>query len=430
MNCEQDGSSARALILLCGGLGPVTRGTPAPLSAAEWQRIGIRLREAGLSHPGELLAVGPDFWGATGLTEEEVTRLQGLLAGECRLEAELERLRELGIRTVTSLDLAYPARLRERLRGLAPRVLFGAGEWQLLERPALAMAGSREVDEQGAAFTAAVARRCAREGLAVVTGGARGVDQIALLAALEAGGSVIGVLAGDLERRLREAEVRRWLEEGSLLLLSPFHPGIGFTVINAMMRNKAVYALADYGLVVSSAAGQGGTWAGAREVLRHGWVPLFVRDGASVPEGNRELLRPAARPFPPLESLSDETLRAWLERQVTPSASAQQPPEQTAGVLEEGHDLFPLAWPHLAEFLRVTRSLQEIAEWFHLHPQQVRFWLERAGAEGKVATVRKKPPLFRVVVEPPLQSTLLEPAAAYHTHSHPDSPCSADSWSW
>src|SRR5438093_7329840 len=386
MSGELVGRDARVLALLSVRLPGPKGEAAAPLGVAEWCRIGGRLRKAGLSRPGELLAVGPRFWPAVRLADEDVVRLRGLLDRGDALDRELERLAGVGIRLVTSVEPGYPARLRERLRGLAPPVLFGAGEWALLERPGLAIVGSRSIDEAAAAFTRAIATRCARDGLLVVTGGARGVDQIAMQAALEAGGAVLGVPAGDLERSVGETDTRQWLEEGRLLLLSPLHPRAGFSVAHAMARNKIVYALAEYGLVVSSAAGQGGTWAGAREVLRHGWVPLFVRDDPSSPEGNRELLRPAARPFPPLEALGTEALGTWLARQVAPPAEA--PPPAVSAMVEGPQDLFPLVWPYLAGFLSISRSPAEVATAFHLTPEQASAWLRRAKAEGKVGKLK------------------------------------------
>ena len=47
----------------------------------------------------------------------------------------------------------------------------------------------------------------------VVTGGAKGVDQVAMLEALECGGAVVGVLAGNLERAVG-ASVQGFLDDG------------------------------------------------------------------------------------------------------------------------------------------------------------------------------------------------------------------------
>jgi len=82
------------------------------------------------------------------------------------------------------------------------------------------------------------------------------------------------------------------------VLVSPYHPAAGFSAGAAMARNKLIYALADVAVVVSSASGTGGTWEGATEAIKAGWVPVLVRDDDSVPDGNRELIRRGAHALP------------------------------------------------------------------------------------------------------------------------------------
>jgi predicted Rossmann fold nucleotide-binding protein DprA/Smf involved in DNA uptake len=101
----------------------------------------------------------------------------------------------------------------------------------------------------------------------VISGGARGVDQTAMNAALGAGGKVIGVLAENLLKKSLERTARNAIADKRLLLLSPYHPTARFTVATAMARNKLIYAMADYGVVVQSDYKKGGTWAGAAEEL-------------------------------------------------------------------------------------------------------------------------------------------------------------------
>lgn len=81
----------------------------------------------------------------------------------------------------------------------------------------------------------------------------------------------------------------------------------------AMARNKLIYALADFALVVASDAGKGGTWAGAEEALKAGWVPVFVVDRPDAPEGNRLLIKRGAIPFPALFGDSQSSLGRWLD---------------------------------------------------------------------------------------------------------------------
>ena len=133
----------------------------------------------------------------------------------------------------------------------------------------------------------------------VVSGGARGVDQIAMLSALEAGAVAVGIVADSLLRRSTERSAREWIADGRLLLLSPFRPDAPFDVGTAMGRNKLIYAMSDCVLVVSADHGKGGTWAGAKEELaRPGRVPVFVRVSGSVPPGNSKLLELGAIPWP------------------------------------------------------------------------------------------------------------------------------------
>lgn len=66
----------------------------------------------------------------------------------------------------------------------------------------------------------------------------------------------------------------------------------GFTVANAMGRNKVIYARAR--LVVAANLGKGGTWAGAAEALRQASTAVLVWMGDGAGEGNPRLLERGA----------------------------------------------------------------------------------------------------------------------------------------
>ena len=107
----------------------------------------------------------------------------------------------------------------------------------------LAIIGSRDATEGALDFTRGVAARCAQEGMGVVSGGARGVDAAAMQGSTDAGGFTIGVLAADLLKASVNRQNRLCLQEGHLVLVSPFYPEAGFNAGNAMGRNKYIYAL-------------------------------------------------------------------------------------------------------------------------------------------------------------------------------------------
>ena len=224
----------------------------------------------------------------------------------------LEKWLNKGLWVLSRSDARYPAAIRKRLKQASPPILFGAGNMDLLSKGGLAIVGSRNLDDEAREFTARVSKACARESIHVVSGGARGVDEEAMLGALGAGGTVIGILADRLMRATLSGKYRQHLRERRLVLVSPYNPEAGFNVGNAMARNKFIYALADYGLVVSSSHYKGGTWAGAVEELkRESRIHIFVRSQGEVPSGNRELLKKGAMPFP--DEPWTETLRSLMD---------------------------------------------------------------------------------------------------------------------
>ena len=193
-------------------------------------------------------------------------------------------------------------------------MLFGAGEVRQLNRGGVAVVGSRNIDEAGAGFAREVGRRAAAAKVPVVSGGARGSDRLAMEGGLGGGGIVLGVLADSLERTVRQADLRQLLLEGQLVLLTPYLPTAGFSVGGAMGRNKVIYGLADFAVVVSSDFQTGGTWGGAVEALKAGWCPVFARESRDAPRGNAELMKLGAAPLPESELEQIEDLPDWLRR--------------------------------------------------------------------------------------------------------------------
>jgi DNA processing protein len=292
-------ADAQAILLLCSHLGLPPNSQPEPLTLRAWNALARKIQASSLERPGALLNLSaPDLHTKLDLNEKEAERIAGLLERAGLLAIELERLQALGIWALTRADDDYPARLKERLKESASPVLFGAGDLSLAGLPGLAIVGSRDVNETGQAAAQFLGAACATQGWVVYSGGARGVDGLAMGAALENQGRVVGLLADSLERTIRGAELRAALENGNLTLLTPYSPKAPFSVGAAMGRNRLIYALADYAVVVASDAEKGGTWSGAVEALKQGWVPVFVCDGADFPEGNRRLQKKGAVAFP------------------------------------------------------------------------------------------------------------------------------------
>jgi predicted Rossmann fold nucleotide-binding protein DprA/Smf involved in DNA uptake len=301
------------IFLLCSHLGLGDEPDAKPLSPREWNQLEQKLAAANLSVSRLPDSTAEQIKSTLQTDDDEAARLARLLGRGGVMEEEIERLTELGIWIVTRLDEDYPPRFIERLKNAAPLILYGAGEARLLNRRGVAVVGSRNVDSRGFALTELIGNACAESKLLVYSGGARGVDKTAMGAALLSGGSAAGLLADSLEKSIRAADARSAIEEGHLVLATPYSPHASFNAGMAMARNKLIYALSDFALVIASDAEKGGTWAGAEEARKAGWVPVFVVDGPDVPDGNKQLIKRGAIPFPASFDDSLASLGDWLE---------------------------------------------------------------------------------------------------------------------
>jgi predicted Rossmann fold nucleotide-binding protein DprA/Smf involved in DNA uptake len=298
MTTEQITENAKAILLLCGRFGAGDDTGAQPLNIKEYDEVAGWL-------------VGKKWWPADLLNEEnqgalsdafapvEPARIKALLARGASMAIAIEKWVNKGLWVLCRSDEAYPQRLKQHLKRCAPPILYGAGDRALLSKGGLAVVGSRHIDAEAEEFARAVGRSAAQSGMQLISGAARGVDETAMHGAFEEGGTGIGVMADSLLRAAVSGKYREGIRSGQLVLISTFNPEAGFNVGNAMGRNKYIYALADFAVVVSSDFQEGGTWAGADEELRReSGRPVFVRTGAGVPKGNTELLRKGAKPFP------------------------------------------------------------------------------------------------------------------------------------
>jgi predicted Rossmann fold nucleotide-binding protein DprA/Smf involved in DNA uptake len=306
MSQEALSADTEVVLLTCGRFGGEGQEPFKPLSAREYGEFAKWLNLRGL-RPADLLS-GPGREQLSHVHEVklEQKRVDFLLARGTALALALERWSRGGLWVISRGDPEFPKRLKRHLKHLAPPLLYGAGNKSLLDVGGLAIIGSRDATERALEFTRTIGAKCAAEGIAVVSGGARGVDAAAMQGATEAGGVSIGVLASDLLKTSLSRQNRIGLQEGRLVLVSPFYPDAGFNAGNAMARNKYIYTLADQALVIDSALGSGGTWAGALEDIVQGWVPLYVRTPGDGP-GNAALIEKGAAAFNP-PSGNNETL--------------------------------------------------------------------------------------------------------------------------
>ena len=295
MNGELSQNAQAILLLTAPLLAGGSRLSVKPLPLGDYNNLVRHLRDTEMEPANlldsEALRELESSWSAlkTRRTLEDVRQLldRGFLLAQA-----LERWSARAIWVVTRPDDDYPNRLRKKMRGKAPPVLYGCGDRDALDNGGLAVVGSRKVNEELIEYTERVGQLAAEAEVPIVSGGARGVDQAAMRGSLEAGGRAIGVLGNNLERAALDRGNREPLMAGRLVLVSSFDPAVRFRGWQAMERNKQIYALADAALVVNSDLGHGGTWAGATEQLgKLRYVPVvYVRSNGKPCRGLVELV--------------------------------------------------------------------------------------------------------------------------------------------
>jgi DNA processing protein len=222
-------------------------------------------------------------------------------------ERELAKVAKLGGRHLFIDDPAYPALLVAL--DDAPPVLTLRGNVALLQRTAVAMVGARNASAAACRFARQLAYELADEGIAVVSGLARGVDTAAHVGAIGqdgAGGGTIGVIAGGLDVAYppeNAALQERIANEGLLIAEQP--PGVEPRARHFPYRNRIIAGLA-VGTVVVEAAPRSGSLITARlageagrEVMAVPGSPLdpraqgcngLIRDGAVLVQSAADVL--------------------------------------------------------------------------------------------------------------------------------------------
>jgi DNA processing protein len=211
-------------------------------------------------------------------------------AGEA--ERECEGLHRLGGRFIASGEAEYPVPLQAI--DSAPPLLAVLGRAEILQRPGVAMVGSRNASAAGMKFTARLARELGEADFTVVSGLARGIDTAAHEASLETG--TVAVLAGGLDEIYPPQNIplaRRITERGAVISEMPL--GWVARARDFPRRNRLVSGLS-LGTVVVEAARRSGSLITARFANEQGRLVFAVPGSPLDPraEGGNHLIREGA----------------------------------------------------------------------------------------------------------------------------------------
>jgi DNA processing protein len=234
------------------------------------------------------------------------------------IEAALTWLDSNAARSLITLaDADYPALLLQLSD--PPPLLYLHGRRELLNRPALAIVGSRSASRQGEANAEAFAAHLAECGLTIVSGLARGIDSAAHRGALEAEASTIAVLGtgADVVYPLSNRELTERIAKRGLLV-SEYPLGTPAIPHNFPRRNRLIAAAAR-GVLVVEAALRSGSLITARLAGELGREVMAIPGSIHSPvtHGCHQLIREGARL---VESAQDVLQELRMDTQLAAAA--------------------------------------------------------------------------------------------------------------
>ncbi len=205
----------------------------------------------------------------------------------------------------------YPALLAEI--DDAPALLFVAGDPAILEKPQLAMVGSRRASRPGMDTAAAFSRSLASAGFVITSGLALGIDGAAHQAALDVGGQTIGVLGTGLEKLYPQRHRRlaaAMIEQGSAVV-SEFPLDAPPQATNFPRRNRIISGLS-LGVLVVEASRASGSLITAKLAAEQGREVYAIPGSIHHPgaKGCHQLIREGATLVESIEDIL-QGLRGW-----------------------------------------------------------------------------------------------------------------------
>ncbi len=233
-----------------------------------------------------------------------------------------DRAAAKGHRTLVPCDPDYPGQLRSIPD--PPVMLFAVGNVDVLALRSVAVVGSRKHTRYGADVAKRIGEVAASAGIPVVSGMARGLDAIAQTAALDAGGTSIGVLGtgADIIYPWENTALFKRMEiEG--LLLTEHPPGDRGFPGAFPRRNRLISGLAQV-LVVVEAAEASGTLVTVTSALEQGREVLVVPGPITSPasQGTNRLICDGATPL----LAAEDILSAFGLAATAPRTTALMPP--------------------------------------------------------------------------------------------------------
>jgi DNA processing protein len=210
------------------------------------------------------------------------------------------------VNTLKLNDSRFPSHLREI--PMAPAQIYWIGEdlnsW--LDKPKLAIVGTRKLSSYGRLVTDRFAGQAAAAGIVIISGLALGADATAHQTALTSGGVTIAVLPTPVEKiyPTRHYNLAQQIISHGGAIISEHAKESPIYKANFTRRNRIISGLAD-GVLITEASLRSGSLTTARFALEQGKTVMAVPGDitASGSEGTNQLIKAGAIPVTSIDDI-------------------------------------------------------------------------------------------------------------------------------
>lgn len=219
-------------------------------------------------------------------------------ASRQNMHSMLVKMQKLNIGVLAQTDADYPDSLRNIQS--PPGLLFYRGNINCLRGKCISVVGSRKASVQGIEATKALCAELSRNGVAIVSGLAMGIDAAAHEGCLEGGSPTIAVLGCgiDVDYPVENVALKEDIVNNGGVLLSEYPPGVRANKFVFQVRNRLISGLSRALLMMESRIQSGSMVTvhhaldQGKEVYAYPGIP-----GAEWAQGAHQLLREGANYF-------------------------------------------------------------------------------------------------------------------------------------
>lgn len=213
-----------------------------------------------------------------------------------------------GVNIITIYDNEYPNKLKNIYN--EPKVLYVKGSLSLLDKPSLAIVGSRKATYYGKWVAEKISKELSRLGVSIVSGMALGIDAVAHQGAINESGETVAVLGSGVDNIYPKRNKKIYydiLEKGCIL--SEYPIGMKPVAGNFPQRNRIISGLS-LGVIIIEAKEKSGSLITAYHAMEQGKEVFAVPGNINsiYSKGTNLLIKDGAKMVTNIEDILEEII--------------------------------------------------------------------------------------------------------------------------